>query len=114
MNIINYHSLTQFKCTSTCVFCCAFAFASADDVQVHSNVIILFGGECVCVCDVLVAAVAGAGCHHTAPLASTKLWRFVRIGQFLCVNVDGLPCRHLERRAHTRERDCRENDERKK
>lgn len=56
MNIINYHSLTQFKCIRVYIYVLDGRIAFADDV--HSNMIILFVGKC----DVLVAAAAAVAC----------------------------------------------------
>lgn len=64
MNIINYHSLTQFKCTCVC-FAERIAFAD----HVHSDVIILFVGKC----DVLAAAVARIA--HKVPACTLHLLR---------------------------------------
>lgn len=70
----------------------AARIAFADDF--HSNMIILFVGKC----DVLAAAAAAAAAAfykvHTAPLAQISC-----VSNF-CVNVDGLPCRHLNARTN--------------
>lgn len=101
MNIINYHSLTQFKCTCVCF---AERIARSPMMSIPMWLFYLLVNVMCWLLLLLASLIRCLGCIHCTFCA--------QISCIFCVNVDGLPCRHLnatDRRSS--ECVCRENDE---